>query len=142
MFVSDILKSKGYETVSVVAADSLATALSLMAEKRIGAVLVKDGGGNLVGILSERDVVGAMHAFGTAVFDKTAGDLMTSPVVTCAPHDPVAGIMGMMTQRRFRHLPVVEGGKLIGIVSLGDVVKSRIDEAQSEVEALRNYISL
>lgn len=142
MFVSDILKHKGYETVSVATSDGLPKALSLMAEKRIGAVLVKNDAGDLVGILSERDIVAAMHDLGEAVFGKTAGDLMTSPVVTCAPHDPVAGIMGMMTQRRFRHLPVVDAGKLVGIVSLGDVVKSRIDEAQSEVEALRNYISL
>ena len=76
------------------------------------------------------------------MFDKKVGDLMTEPVVTCTPADPVAAIMGMMTAQRFRHVPVIEGGRLIGMISIGDVVKSRIEEAQSEVDALRLYISL
>ena len=117
-------------------------ALALMAQHRIGAVLVLDAGGGIAGILSERDLVRAMHRNGKAVFDKRVGDLMTTPVVTCSPKDPVGAIEGMMTAQRFRHVPVVEDGKLIGIVSIGDVVKNRIEEAEAEVDALRRYIAL
>lgn len=142
MFVSDILKVKGSTIVSVVSQQPIGEALALMAQHRIGAVLVVDGSGGIAGILSERDLVRAMHRHGKAVFDKSVGDLMTSSVVCCAPKDPVAAIEGMMTAQRFRHVPVLEDGKLIGIVSIGDVVKTRIQEAEAEVDALRRYIAL
>jgi CBS domain-containing protein len=83
-----------------------------------------------------------MHKFGKDLFDKHVGDLMTTTVVTCSPKDPVAAIMGMMTSQRFRHVPVLDDGKLVGMISIGDVVKSRIEEAQFEVDALRRYIAL
>jgi CBS domain-containing protein len=142
MFVSDILKSKGFSVISVAVGDPVVKVLDLMREHNIGSVMVLTADGAIAGIVSERDFVIAMSEFGRDVFDKTVGDLMTSPVFTCGPDDRIASIMGLMTQNRFRHVPVVQDEKLIGIVSMGDVVKSRIEEAQSEVEALRSYISL
>jgi CBS domain-containing protein len=142
MFVSDILKGKGGNVVSLLSQQPVSEALALMAQHRIGAVLALDTSGGIAGILSERDLVRAMHRHGKAVFDKRVSDLMTTPVVTCSPKDPLGAIEGMMTAQRFRHVPVVDGGELIGIVSIGDVVKNRIEEAEAEVEALRRYISL
>jgi CBS domain-containing protein len=142
MFVSNILKTKGNTVVSMTSDQPISDALALMMEHRIGAVLVCDTLGGIAGILSERDLVRAMHRNGKAVFDRKVGDLMTTPVVTCSPKDPVAAIEGMMTSQRFRHVPVVEDGKLVGVVSIGDVVKSRIEEAEAEVDALRRYIAL
>ncbi len=142
MFVSDILKAKGGSVVSVTSEQPVNEALALLAKHRIGAVLVVDPGGGIAGILSERDLVRAMHRIGKTVFDKRVGDLMTTPVVTCSPKDPVGAIEGMMTAQRFRHVPVLQDGKLIGLVSIGDVVKARIEEAEAEVDALRRYIAL
>jgi CBS domain-containing protein len=142
MFVSDILKAKGGSVVSVTSEQPVGEALETMAKHRIGAVLVVDPGGGIAGILSERDLVRAMHRIGKTVFDKRVGELMTTPVVTCSPKDPVGSIEGMMTAQRFRHVPVLQEGKLIGIVSIGDVVKARIEEAEAEVDALRRYIAL
>jgi CBS domain-containing protein len=142
MYVSDILKSKGAKVIALGATEPVSAAVALLAENKIGAVLVTDEGGGIAGIVSERDVVRAIHAHREKVLSKKVGELMTKEVVTCDPKDPVAAIMGMMTSQRFRHVPVVEEGKLIGMISIGDVVKSRIEEAQSEVEALRHYISM
>jgi CBS domain-containing protein len=142
MFVFDILKHKGSDVFSLSSSEPVVAAIAMLAQKHIGAVLVTDDEGGIVGILSERDLIRAMHNHGDGVFKKRVGDLMTTTVVTCHPTDPVAAIMGMMTAQRFRHVPVVEDGKVVGIISIGDVVKSRIEEAQHEVEALRRYISL
>ncbi|MBK8176299.1 MAG: CBS domain-containing protein [Rhodospirillales bacterium] len=142
MFVGNILKGKGGSIISVSAGQPIGDALALMAQHRIGAVLVCDEAGGIGGILSERDLVRAMNKFGKGVFDKTVSDLMTTPVVTCSPKDPVAAIEGMMTSQRFRHVPVVEDGALVGMISIGDVVKCRIEEAEAEVDALRRYIAL
>ena len=142
MYVSDILKSKGHEIATINPGEPVAAALAVLAEKHIGALLVLDEHGRIAGILSERDLVRAMHNHHGKVFDKRVGDLMTTSVVTCSSKDPVVAIMGMMTAQRFRHVPVVDDGKLVGIVSIGDVVKSRIEEAEAEVDALRQYISL
>ena len=142
MFVAEILKRKGSSITSVTAEQPIGEALALMTQHRIGAVLVVDAGGGIAGILSERDLVRGMNKNGKALFDKTVGELMTSPVITCSPKDPVGAIEGMMTAQRFRHVPVVEDGKLVGIISIGDVVKTRIEEAEAEVDALRRYIAL
>jgi CBS domain-containing protein len=142
MFVLDIIRHKGSNVVSVKADDSVEAALGQMAQHRIGAVLVLDNEGRIAGILSERDLIRGMNKHGRAIFDRTVGELMTKPVVTCSPNDPVAAIEGLMTANRFRHVPVLESERLVGIVSIGDVVKSRIEEAQLEVEALRRYISM
>jgi CBS domain-containing protein len=142
MYVSDILKTKGGKIIALQSGEPVAAALALLAENRIGAVLVTGDRGQISGILSERDIVRALHQHREAFFSKRVGDLMTAEVVTCSPHDPVAAIMGMMTSQRFRHVPVMDAGRLIGIISIGDVVKSRIEEAESEVNALRQYISM
>ena len=142
MYVSNILKDKGGDIISLKAAEPVTAALKMMAENQIGAILVTDAEGVIAGILSERDIVRSAKELGETVFKKNVGDLMTTEVVTCSPKDPVAAIMGMMTSQRFRHVPVVEDGKLVGVISIGDVVKSRIEEAESEAEALRKYISL
>ena len=142
MFVSDILKGKSSSIISVTSNQSVEEALALLAQHRIGAVLVMDAGGSIAGILSERDLVRAMSRLGKEVFDRKVGDLMTSAVVTCTSKDPVAAIEAMMTSQRFRHVPVVEEGRLIGMISIGDVVKARIEEAEAEVDALRRYIAL
>lgn len=140
MDVSDILKDKGSDVVALAADDSVADAVALLANHYIGSVVVRDTSGGIAGIVSERDVVRSLHEHGAAVLGKTVGELMTTDVVTCGKHDPIAGIMAMMTAHRFRHVPVVEDGKLAGIISIGDVVRSRIEEAQAEVDALRQYI--
>jgi len=141
MYVSDILKSKGSAIISLGAGDPVADAVALLAEKRIGAVLVLDGG-KVAGILSERDIVRGLNSFGPTFFEKRVSDLMTRDVVTCTPETSVPELMGMMTARRFRHVPVVTDQGLLGIVSIGDVVKTRIEEAEAEVDALRRYIAL
>ena len=142
MYVFHILKAKGNETVTIDPGESVTAALALLEEKRIGALLVLDDHGKIAGILSERDLVRAMNKHRESIFSKRVGDLMTTRVVTCSPKDPVAAIMGMMTAQRFRHVPVVDDGKLVGVISIGDVVKSRIEEAEAEVDALRQYIRL
>lgn len=142
MLVADLIKRKGTDIFSVTAGEPVTTAIALLCAKRIGAALVLDEDGAVAGIISERDLVRAMNRYGRDIFDKKVGDLMTAPVVTCSLNDPVAAIMGMMTAQRFRHVPVIEEEQPVGMISIGDVVKSRIEEAQSEVDALRLYISL
>lgn len=142
MYVSDILKFKGDKVLSLTADEPISAAIAMLTTNRIGAVLVIDAKGGIAGIISERDLVRAMHKFGKDLFDKRVSDLMTTTVVTCSPKDPLAAIMGMMTSQRFRHVPVVDEGKVVGMISIGDVVKNRIEEAQFEVDALRRYIAL
>ncbi|MCW5698957.1 MAG: CBS domain-containing protein [Rhodospirillales bacterium] len=140
MYVSDILKKKGAEVIAIGPGEPVAAALALMQDKKVGAVLVLNEDRSIAGILSERDLVLATNRLREKVFEKRVSELMTTKVVTCSSREPVCGIMGMMTAQRFRHVPVVDNGQLVGVVSIGDVVKSRIEEAESEVEALRRYI--
>ncbi len=142
MTVSDILKNKGEIIFSLPVDAPVASAAAMLAEKRIGAVLVLDHDGKIAGILSERDMVRALNTCRGEVFNKTVSDLMTRDVVTCTPETTIPEIMGIMTTRRFRHVPVLDGDRIAGIVSIGDVVKSRIEEAEAEVDALRRYIAL
>ena len=142
MYVFNILKAKGNETVTIDPGESVTAALARPQVWRPGALRVLVGHRNIAGILSERDLVRAMNKHRESIFKKRVGELMTTRVVTCSPKDPVAAIMGMMTAQRFRHVPVVDDGKLVGIISIGDVVKSRIEEAEAEVDALRQYIRL
>ena len=141
MFVADILRLKGNDVVHVRDDAPLTDALRLLAEHRIGAVLVGDGTGRIVGILSERDITRALHERGPAIVGLPASALMTRDVYACAPGDDVCDVLGTMTTRRFRHMPVMEEGRLAGMISIGDVVKARIDEAVAEADALREYIS-
>jgi CBS domain-containing protein len=119
--------------------------VALLYEHRIGAVLVMAGesrrGAAILGIVSERDIAAGLHTHGTAILDTPAADIMTAPVVTVAPQATVADAMLVMTNRRIRHLPVVEGDMLIGLVSIGDLVKRRIEDAEREALLLKDYIA-
>ncbi len=124
--------------VSVTAADSIRTIARLLYENRIGAVLVVENG-RILGIVSERDIVAALHVH-EDVLDCTAAQLMTSPVHTAPPATTVAQGLGLMTDRRVRHLPVVEDGRCLGLVSIGDLVKRRIEDSEREASELKDYI--
>jgi CBS domain-containing protein len=139
MTVRAILDSKGHDVLSVDADARLSAAIKLLADRRIGAVLVMNQG-RLEGILSERDIVRVLGERGARVLDEPVGAVMTRKVVSCRESDTVAGIMEMMTIGKFRHLPVVEDGKVVGLISIGDIVKRRVQEFENEQEALRDYI--
>jgi CBS domain-containing protein len=140
MKLAAILKHKTGAPISVTPGTSISDVVHVLAEKRIGAVLVLDGQDNLVGILSERDVVRSLAQQAGATLDLTAADLMTHAPTTTSPNASVAEAMEIMSDGRFRHLPVVENGKLVGLVSIGDVVKARIDQQEHEVDSLRAYV--
>ena len=139
MTVRSILDSKGHQVLSVEPDAKLAAAIKILGEKKIGAVLVMSEGG-IEGILSERDIVRALSERGAGVLDESVSAVMTRKVVSCRESDTVAGIMEMMTLGKFRHLPVVEEGRVVGLISIGDIVKRRVQEYETEQEALRDYI--
>lgn len=141
MFVSDILAYKGDRVISVAPQDGLAAAIAVLAARRIGAVLVLDAGGAIAGILSERDVLHAMARDGAAAITRKVSEVMTAAVVTCDPDDSIEHVMETMTEWRFRHLPVVRQGRLCGMISIGDVVRLRLEEQRREADALREYIT-
>jgi CBS domain-containing protein len=126
--------------VSMTPAATVAEVLAALHRHRIGAVLIVEHG-LIHGLVSERDICRALHERGGAVLDDKASEVMSSPVVTARPCDSVAEAMEVMTQRRFRHLPVVEKGEILGLVSIGDLVKQRIEEAEAETAAMKEYIS-
>lgn len=140
MTVSIILASKGREVVSVQPHTTLSEAVALLGEKRIGAVLVLGVDHRIVGILSERDIVRALANRGAAVLDEPVSQLMTRKVSTCTEKDTLPSIMERMTEGKFRHLPVVEQGRVVGIISIGDVVKHRLQEMERDSAAMRDYI--
>jgi len=139
MTVRTILDTKGHHIQSVAPEAKLSAAIKLLAEKRIGAVLVLNNE-RIEGILSERDIVRVLAERGAAVLDEPVHAVMTRKVISCKETDTVGAIMEMMTKGKFRHLPVVEGEKVLGLISIGDIVKSRVKEYESEQEALRDYI--
>ena len=141
MTIAAILKHKGYDVAAVRPDMSIADVARLLAGRRIGAVVVQDAAERLLGILSERDIVGALASSGARALDMTAGQLMTREVRTATPHTTVDEAMGMMTAGRFRHLPVTEHDALIGIVSIGDVVKVRLMQQEHEVDSLKAYVA-
>lgn len=141
MQVRHILQDKGREIVSITAEATLSEAARLLARRRIGAVLVLGGDGALAGILSERDVVRAVSDESVAALARPVDQFMTRAPTTCTEDDTVDGLMELMTNRRFRHVPVLSGGRLVGIVSIGDVVKTRIEETVREANSLRDYIA-
>ena len=141
MLVKHILGDKGREVVAIAADSTLSEAARLLARKRIGAVVVRDGAGALAGILSERDVVRAVADGSVAALARPVSAYMTRAVATCAECDTVQDIMEMMTIGRFRHVPVLDNGLVTGIVSIGDVVKTRIEETVQEAASLRDYIT-
>lgn len=140
MFVSDILTQKGGLVVSVIPTTTVAEIAQQLAAKRIGSVLVMSDADRVAGIVSERDVVRALSRDGAAALELEARQIMTHDVVSCHPDDSIDHVMEMMTSGRFRHLPVADRGELLGLVSIGDVVKARLEEARRESEALRAYI--
>jgi CBS domain-containing protein len=139
MTIAAILRDKGGDVVSLSRDATLGQAVTLLAERRIGAVPVIDDG-SVVGIVSERDVVYSLAAHGVAALDLALAEVMTQPVQQVAPGEPVIGALSLMTRRRIRHLPVVEGARLVGFVSIGDLVKYRIDRIEAEAAAMRDYI--
>ena len=140
MTVKAILSRKGGDIVTIEPSARLAAAVKLLAERRIGAVIVTGSDKQVAGILSERDIVRVLAARGAAVLDEPVEAVMTRKVVTCQEAETIADIMERMTAGKFRHLPVVERGRLVGIVSIGDVVKQRVEEIEAESSALREYI--
>ena len=141
MKLTDVLHSKDPEIIRIGMNDKIADAARLLTERRIGALLVDDEDGKLVGILSERDIVRGLGPHGADLHDVKVSDLMTRDLIRCSADDSVNEAMAMMTDRRIRHLPVFEGEELVGFISIGDLVKCRITEVQAEAEAMRAYIA-
>ena len=139
--VSDVLKQKGSRVVTVAPGQTIASLVEVLTQNRIGAAPVTNDAGGLIGIISERDVVRGIVEHGGGVLTRVVEQLMTREVKTCAPDDAIIELMAIMTNQRIRHLPVVEGGALCGLVSIGDVVKQRLAEAQRELDELHRYIS-
>jgi len=138
--VSSVLKHKGHDVITVAPQQTVSWVVKVLAQNRIGAVPVTNEKGQLIGIISERDIIRGMSEHADSVLTLPADRLMTRDVKTCTSEDELVDIMEVMTLQRIRHLPVVENGALHGIVSIGDVVKQRLEEVQSEAEELRNYI--
>jgi CBS domain-containing protein len=140
MTVKAILAGKSADVVTIDPTATLADAVKLLAANRIGAVVVTGADRRLIGILSERDIVRTLATEGASALQTSVSDSMTRKVVTCAETETISEIMERMTAGKFRHVPVVDQGHLIGIVSIGDVVKSRLEEMERESDALRDYI--
>jgi len=141
MNVDAILKVKGDAVVTIRPTATIAEAVRLLCEKRIGALVVSANGTEPLGILSERDIVHGLGKEGASLLERRVEDLMTKTVVTCAPQDRVADLMALMTERRIRHIPVLRNGKLAGLISIGDVVKNRLDEIELETTSLKAYVA-
>lgn len=142
MTVATIIAAKGRDVFTAQPHRSLREAADMLAERRIGAILVTSADGALKGILSERDIVRAIAKAGAAALDEPISQHMTANVVTCEESDLITDIMEEMTQGRFRHLPVMKDGRLAGMISIGDVVKQRIAETEAESQSLRDYIQM
>ena len=141
MNVESILRSKGKTVTTVLPQATIRDAVSLLRRHAIGALVVSADGKRVDGILSERDIVHALDDHGTALLDDRVEALMTRRVVTCTPADSLEDLMAQMTERRVRHIPVLRDGALAGIVSIGDVVKHRLDEIEFEAKELRSFIA-
>jgi CBS domain-containing protein len=139
MTIAAILSSKGSEVATIGADDRVNAAVAKLGQLRIGALPVVEGD-RIVGIMSERDVIYCLRDHGAEVLDWPVSRMMTSPAITAEPSTPVLSALAEMTERRIRHLPVVEGGRLIGIVSIGDLVKHRMDRIEAEADLMRSYI--
>lgn len=139
MSVEAILKNKGRNVFTIRPEHSVSDAAALMSSKRVGVAVVCDAKGRLMGVVSERDIVAGVTQYGKGLMEMPVRNIMTSPVVTCAPTDSIKRIMEIMTERRIRHLPVVDGDELLGMVSIGDAVSFRLHEAQMETAVLRDF---
>jgi CBS domain-containing protein len=141
MRIVDVLRTKGSTVATAEPGQSVRELLAALAEYNIGAMVVLDPDGGVAGIVSERDVVRRLNEFGGGLLDVPIADIMTTEVFTCGPDDSVDSLTVMMTERRIRHVPVVEDGRLTGIVSIGDVVKSRIQKLEQDQQQLEAYIT-
>ena len=140
MLVSAMLHAKGGSVGTIRPDTTVRHLCDKLKEMRVGALVVSEDGVRILGIVSERDVVRAIAAQGPDALDRGVTEIMTSDVVTCGPGDAIADLMIMMTENRVRHLPVTEGGNMVGLVSIGDVVKYRVDELEHEAQAMQEYI--
>ncbi len=140
MNVSGLLRGKGSGVVTVMPTDTASEVVAQLAQHRVGAVVVSADGGRIDGVVSERDIVRALAARGVSAMDEAASEIMTTKVFTCEPGTTVDQLMALMTERRIRHVPVLVDGELAGIVSIGDVVKDRISDLETETEVLHQYI--
>jgi len=141
MTVAALLRDKGRSVITTSATASIAGAVDTLVKHKIGALVVIDENDRIAGIMSERDIVRAIAGRGADVLNASIADAMTRAVVTCTESDTVDEVMARMTRGRFRHLPVVDDGNLVGIVSIGDVVKARIEQVEREAEDMRAYIA-
>ncbi len=141
MSVSHILKHKGRDVVTVLPTEKVKSVAEILAKKRIGAVIVSRGQGIIDGIVSERDIVRCIAEHGASALSKAVADIMTASVQACKEDDSEAELMMMMTEHRVRHLPVVKGGKLVGMISIGDVVKFRIEAIERDAADMKAYIA-
>ena len=139
MTIARLIEGRSGEIISCDAALSVGDAITILAEQRIGALPVYSGEA-IVGIFSERDVVYLLAAHGPAMMDKPVGEVMTAPAITVTPATGVLEALGLMTRRRIRHLPVMQDGRVLGFVSIGDLVKHRIEKIETDAEAMRSYI--
>jgi CBS domain-containing protein len=142
MSVTRILAAKGRDVATIMPHRTLSEAARILAEKRIGAVVVAGAKGEILGILSERDIIRVVGLQGAAALEQAVSRHMTTKVVTCDPSMNLDSLMEAMTLGRFRHMPVVEDGQLSGIISIGDVVKHRVAEIEGEAQAMRDYIAM
>lgn len=140
MNVKTILAAKGGDIFTIDPTADLAAAAKLLSKHKIGVVVIGGAGGRLAGILSERDIVRALSEHGVAALSVPVGQVMTRNVTTCGEDDSIADIMERMTAGKFRHMPVLKGGKMVGLISIGDVVKQRVEEIERDTDALREYI--
>lgn len=139
MNIAAILQSKGSEVLTVEGDTRVRDAVALLADRKIGAVPVVRGGA-IAGIMSERDIIYRLRGAGAEILDWTVERIMTAPAITVEPATEIMAALSLMTRRRIRHLPVVEGGTLIGLVSIGDLVKHRMDRIEAEAAAMLTYI--
>ena len=141
MKVDAMLNAKGRKVITMAPETRISTIVHRLQQERVGAILLCVDGKTINGIISERDIVYGLVKYGVELMDRPASEVMTKDVVTCAPDDKITEVMAIMTQRRVRHIPVTENGELCGIVSIGDVVKNRLDEMEMEARVLRDYVT-
>lgn len=141
MHVKSILVEKGHEVLTISAIETVTRAVSTLAQHRIGALVVTSENGSIAGIISERDIIRHIAEDGVSVLGQPVSSVMTVNVKVCTENHTINDVMEMMTRGRFRHLPVERAGLLIGVISIGDVVKRKIEETEQEAEAIKNYIA-
>lgn len=139
MLVSDIMNAKGHEVKTIHSDDTALCLAKRLKSEQVGALVVSDDGQSLDGIISERDLAYGLAAHGAKLHGIAVSELMTKAVITCSPKETIVDVMRVMTQRRVRHLPVMDGNRLIGLISIGDVLKHRLGEMQLEADVLRDY---